>query len=29
MVMGGIISITATAVIWYVWKPIGRYRSAA
>jgi len=27
--MGGIISITATAVIWYVWKPIGRYRSAA
>ena len=28
MVMGGIISITATAVIWYVWKPIGRYRSA-
>ncbi|MDC1298200.1 MFS transporter [Pseudomonadales bacterium] len=29
MVMGGIISITATAVIWYVWKPIGRYRSAS
>ena len=29
MVMGGLISITATAVIWYVWKPIGRYRSAA
>ena len=29
MVIGGIISITATAVIWYVWKPIGRYRSAS
>ena len=29
MVMGGLISITATAVIWYVWKPIGRYRSAS
>jgi len=28
MVMGGIISITATAVIWFVWKPIARYRSA-
>lgn len=29
MVMGGIISITATAAIWYVWKPIAKYRSAS
>jgi len=29
MVMGGTISITATAAIWYVWKPIAKYRSAS
>ena len=27
MVLGGVISITATAVIWWIWKPIREFRS--
>ena len=29
MVMGGVISIVMTALIWWLWKPIREYRSSA
>jgi predicted MFS family arabinose efflux permease len=28
MVMGGVISIVATALIWWFWKPIREFRSS-